>query len=193
MWIVSAKNTYNMNLFEFAIDKKNIDVAMKLIESCEILDVISSFPLEPSTLNNLLDSEHILIFLKCVVKNKKKIEDLITKSPKSEPIGEIEHLYPEVFKGLAPIAIDVENSINNKEQAKENENDFDSNSHYVYTYYQRDAFLKKLGKDIELFNLLFFSKNKYVLDELVTRLKVSQIKELNKEGFIIGKLICYTR
>jgi len=59
----------------------------------------------------------------------------------------------------------------------------------IYAYYQREQMMLKIDSEIELFNILFYLTDRYILDELVKLLTLDEIKELNNSGYIIGKLI----
>ena len=139
--MIASKNYYDMNLFESSVDKNNIDLAMKLIEKCDISKVISWFPLKHITLQNLVKSEHILQLLECIANNKDKIKDLIMSTPAED----------QFIRGLPKRFEAVEKKLNNLEL---NENDYveDSDPHnIVYAYYLKDAISKKLDCEIELF------------------------------------------
>ena len=70
--------------------------------------------------------------------------------------------------------------------------DGDNDVNIVYAYYQKQQMVNKMSKEVELFNLLFYVNDRYVLDELVKVLNLKQIKDLNSKGYIIGKWICHT-
>lgn len=169
------------NLFEYAIDKNNIEFAMKMIELFDISEVISFFPLKVKTLKNLLNSDYIVQFLHYIADNKDKITELVNNNIDTAPILNYRSRFSEI-----------------NEMASNNY--ADSSQHYileeirniVYICYEKQQMLEKLGSDIELFNLLFFVTGRYTLDELTKTLTLEQIKALNAKGYIIGKWICYT-
>lgn len=58
---------------------------MKMIESCDITQVISTYPLKKKTLINLLNSQHIMPFLKCISDNSDSITKLILQKQEMAP------------------------------------------------------------------------------------------------------------
>ena len=185
-WIISSQNLYNMNLFEYSLDKNNIDLAMKLIEKWEISRVISTFPLNSKNLANLVGSDHIFKFLECIVNNKSKIRDLIIGSVESyQAIRDLKSNFKNIDKRMTDENIEEDEG----EDCNEDPND---SLNVIYAYYLKHAIADKLDNQIEMFNILFYDNYVYTLDTLVKRLSVAQIKELNKMGYTIGKQIWFT-
>ena len=83
-WTIDALSQQGLNLFEFSLERNNLELAMKLIKSCEISKVISSFPLKTKTLENLLKSDYIVEFLKFISQHEEKLKNLILNSEKYE-------------------------------------------------------------------------------------------------------------
>jgi len=100
-WFISTKNGSGLNMFEYSIDRGNIDLAMHMIEKCEISQVLSSFPLEKMTLRNLLNSRHLLDFLKCVSENSEKMEELVIKNKQVASLLRIREGYCGVESKIA--------------------------------------------------------------------------------------------
>lgn len=198
-WIIDIKNNMELNMFEYSIDKDNVDVAMKLIEKCEISDVISSFPLQKKTFKNLLNSKHIMTFLTCVSENRSKIEELVLSNKHEAYLLSL----PNLFAGVeSHIQGKKMSSSEDKAHQLSSDPDYEDEEcgdiisqsgsrEIVYAFYLREHVIPKLGNGIEHFNLLFYYQGRYVLDELVKVLKVAQIRELNSQGYAIGKVVSF--
>lgn len=183
-WAIDFLDDNGKNLFENSLDKGNIDLAMKLIDSCDISKVICTFPLNKKSLSNLLNHHNLIHILKCISKNAGKIEQLILKNSASLlnlPIR-FEEL-EKILKGMHKMPGVNENDFYI---------DFDTNYNIVYAFYQKCKVLPKLGKEIPYFNLLFFCNDRYILDELVKKYSVAVIRDLNEHGYMIGKLISFS-
>lgn len=185
-WIIDSVDDHAKNLFESSLDKGNFDLAVKLIDTCDISKVISSIPLSMKSLKNLINNHNVIHILKCISKNSKKIEQLVLRNQDTAPLLRL----PNNFEDLEKIL----RGDHKKPGANENDFHFDIDSNYnvVYAFYQRCKLLPKLGKEIPYFNLLFSHRDRYILDELVKKYSVGVIKELNEHGYMIGKLISFS-
>jgi len=178
-WIIDCPGQESLNFFEYCIEQGNIDLAMKLIESCDISEVISMFPLQERTISNLLNSPHIFEFLKKMSKEEEKIKKLIDRTNILEiPIMKLEN----------SLSIDFDD----EEDGNSGKPKYTQDQLTLYYFcYLKDSLVPKVGKEIPYFNLLFFNQGqfKYSLDELVKVLPLDKIKELNSLGYQIGKII----
>ena len=152
---------------------------MKLVESCDISDVISMFPLQQKTIANLLSSPQVFDFLKHMSKEEEKIKKMIDVTPTIDiPIMKL--------RDSLSVEFDDEED-GNSGMPKYYEDQFN----FYYFYYSKDNLMDKVGKEIPYFNLLFFDQGqlKYSLDELVKVISLDKIKELNSLGYQIGKMV----
>jgi len=177
-WFIDVEGRGKLNVFEQCLDGANIQLAMKLVNSLDISKVISSFPIRSKNLETLLNSESILEFLEFISQNEEKMKKLILDQEENSIPYERFRSMHQRFEG-------------ENEGEDDDYTGIESPLNVMYMHNFRNKLLPKIGKEIPYFNLLFFSDvgSRYILDELVKKLKLVEIKKLNSLGYQIGKLV----
>ena len=119
-------------MFNYTLYCGNVELAIRMIKKRGITEVLTSLPYEMLTLKNLVNSEHIVDFLKCVSDNPQRMEELVLQDTKPAAFIGMRNEHSEVESKITGIEIPKSDNESDQEDGQ-SENEHSHGSLY-YQY-----------------------------------------------------------